>query len=339
MKRLYAAVVVLLASAIPAEAQYGGGEWVNIDANVAMRHGVGRYGQVGPYRGDIYGGYYGGGYYDPAYLQQMLSLPGGLVACTVDFSTVRVVGCHPVIKSIWAVEAHARDHSDRGELLGTIHIHKGRTHFRPFDDTDHHIHTVDGGVLGALGGGAVGGAFGGRKGAAIGGIVGALAGGLTASRHSHENCLVIEPTAQSGSSSAADSDPVEEGTDENPISESEVRQIFPNSSVSVPALGGAPRFSSESAEVPRDRKIVRNQFEDSVVRVYDGSERILELGSGEEAYVEVTRSSRIWGEAYLVNNRTGMGEWVPLRSGQGMYSLPQEAGWVFRNRKNRPNFW
>ena len=158
-------------------------------------------------RGGGYRGGYGSYYYDPAYLQQMIRLPDGLVACTVDLAATRVMSCHLVIKDVALIEAHAHDHFDRAELLGTIHPEKGKLHFRPFDDTNGRLGTFSGGALGA-GAGAMAG-YGSTRGMrnrdaanAIGAgatIGGSFLAGWLASRHNHDNCLVIEPTvAQSG---------------------------------------------------------------------------------------------------------------------------------------------
>ncbi len=77
-------------------------------------------------------------------------------------------------------------------LTGTFHAEKGMLHFRPYDETNDRLGTEAGGVLASAGGAAIGGVFGGRKGAAIGAVGGAIAGGIIASRHAHDNCIVIE---------------------------------------------------------------------------------------------------------------------------------------------------
>ena len=171
---LLTGMFVLVAMAVPVEAQgrYGSGQRRVRGARVG----------------------YGGGYYDPAYIQQMISLPDGLAACQIDLGQTKVTTCHPVIKDMEVIQGRAQDHADANELLGTIHVEKGKLHFRPFDDTNARITTGSGGALGAGGGVAVGGAFGGRKGAAVGAVGGAMLAGWLASRHSHNNCLVIEPT-------------------------------------------------------------------------------------------------------------------------------------------------
>ncbi|MDO8496573.1 MAG: hypothetical protein Q7S43_03975 [bacterium] len=201
---------IVLAMAIPAEAQYN---------------------NRGGYRRPLPGGWGGGGgynqYYDPSYLQQMMSLPDGLAACTVDLSTTKVTSCHPVIKDVQVVEAHARDHADRGEMLGTIHVEKGRFHFRPFDDTNGRLGTMSAGALGAGAGAMVG--YGSTqnmrnrgKANAIGAsatIGGGLLAGWMASRHTHNNCLKIEPTVARSISEVVQSPaPLQEqGTSQQPI--------------------------------------------------------------------------------------------------------------------------
>lgn len=177
-------VFVVLAMATLAEAQSR-----SPMVNVISRSAAG-----GGYRGGYdrnVRGYYSG-YYDPATIQQMMSLPNGLLACEVDFSTVRVLGCRPIAKTVMAINAFGQNH-DRSELLGTVHVEKGKFHFNSFDDTNFRIGTGMGGTLGAGGGAAIGGATGGRKGAAIGAVGGAIVGGILGSHKSHNNCLVIEP--------------------------------------------------------------------------------------------------------------------------------------------------
>lgn len=134
-------------------------------------------------------------YYDPATIQQMLSLPDGLAACQVDFSTARVTTCHSIVKTAEAIEMYTQNPDG---ILGTVHVEKGAFHFHPFDNTNTRIGTGAGGALGVGGGAAIGGAYGGRKGAAVGAIAGGIIGGLLGSRRSHNGCLKIEPeTAQS----------------------------------------------------------------------------------------------------------------------------------------------
>lgn len=194
---LLTGMFVVLAMAIPAEAQYNRG---------------GSYGQRRP----LPGGWGGGGYnsyYDPAYLQQMMSLPDGLAACTVDLSTAKVTSCHPVVKDVMVIQAHAQDHASANELLGTVHVEKGRFHFRPFDDTNSRLGTMSAGALGAGAGATIG--YGSTqnmrnrgKANAIGAsatIGGGLLAGWMASRHTHNNCLAIEPTVARSISEVAQS--------------------------------------------------------------------------------------------------------------------------------------
>ncbi len=202
--------IVVLAMAIPAEAQYG---------------------SRGGYRRPLPGGWGGGGgyngYYDPSYLQQMMSLPDGLAACVVDLSTTKVTSCHPVVKDVMVIQTHAQDHASANELLGTVHVEKGRFHFRPFDDTNGRLGTMSAGALGAGAGAMVG--YGATqnmrnrgKANAIGAsatIGGGLLAGWMASRHTHDNCLKIEPTvAQSISTVVQSPAPSQEqGTVQQPI--------------------------------------------------------------------------------------------------------------------------
>lgn len=136
----------------------------------------------------VRGGRYG--YYDPATIEQMISMPDGLVACQVDFATATVSSCHSVVKTADAIQMFSQNPDG---ILGSVHVEKGQFHFRPFDDTNARIGTGTGGVLGGAGGAAIGGAYGGRKGAAIGGVAGAITGGILGSRRSHNNCLKVEP--------------------------------------------------------------------------------------------------------------------------------------------------
>lgn len=146
-------------------------------------------------RGDDYptrGRYgYGGGYYDPAYLNQMFALPEALVACRMDING-RVEGCHALLKSIEYMETHAERHEDLNEVLGTYHAEKGRMHFRPFDSTNHRLGKAGTMVVGTVAGAAGGGAVDGRRGAVIGGGIGAFAGWLASRKaNKHDNCLEI----------------------------------------------------------------------------------------------------------------------------------------------------
>src|SRR3989338_3303119 len=140
MKRMISLVIVVVAFVIMVD---------DVSAQIRSRGGHGYY----PARQSRY---YGGGYYDPAYLQQMIQLPDGLVACTVDLATAKVASCHPVVKDVALIEAHAHDHADRAELLGTVHVDKDKFHFRPFDDTNGRLGTFSGGGLGAGAGAMVG---------------------------------------------------------------------------------------------------------------------------------------------------------------------------------------
>src|SRR3989344_1381671 len=133
-------VFAVLTSAVPAEAQgWGLGQ---------SYYDRGRYDRS---YGRGYG--YGGGYYDPATIEQMLSLPDGLASCQIGFSTGRVESCQSVIKTANAIQAAAQN---PGGILGSIHIQKGKIHFRPFDDTNRRLGTFEAGALGA-GAGALAG--------------------------------------------------------------------------------------------------------------------------------------------------------------------------------------
>lgn len=295
---------VTLAMAIPAEAQnrrYGG-------------YGSYGYGQRRPLPGGWGGGSYGHGYYDPSYLQQMMSLPDGLVACRVDLSTMKVPECHPLIKDIGIVEAHARDHADRSELLGTFHFEKGKPHFHAFDDTNRRLGTFGAGALGAGGGYiATAGTRNGwvRGGATVGG--GLLAGWL-ASRKNHNNCLIIEPTvARSGNLSP--------DTSAQNIEQESVQSVADQRPIEV-------------------KRIVRNNFvyEGQKVRVRDGSRIIAELKpSGDEQEITIDPNSNIWFELYSENEKNQKWEWNEIREGKGVYELSSHSGWVFGDPKHRPS--
>jgi len=84
-------------------------------------------------------------------------------------------------------------------LIGTFHAHKGVLHFRPYDETNRRMGTLEAGALGA-GGGFI--ATRGIKNRSVAGaiIVGGAAGaGWLASRKAHDNCLVIRSQTQSAS--------------------------------------------------------------------------------------------------------------------------------------------
>lgn len=177
------ALTILVGLPAMAEAQSRTGGWV----------GRGGYGRSYPTRQSRYG-------YDP-YYDEMVRLPGNLVACQMDFDNAgKVVGCHPLTKTVEFLEEHAYAHQNRNELIGTTHVHEGRLHFRPYDDTNQRINAGTGGAMAGAGGAAIGGAYGGRRGAAVGGVAGAIVGGVIASRNAHDNCLEIgdkSVTAQS----------------------------------------------------------------------------------------------------------------------------------------------
>lgn len=167
--------------------------WTQVDPATRAIIYSGQYGH-GVSGGQRLRGGRGYGYYDPSYIQQMMSLPDGLAACVVDLSTTKVTSCHLVVKDIQVIEAHARDHADRGEMLGTVHAEKGRFHFRPFDDTNQRLGTFSAGALGAGGGYIATRNMRNRVAANTITVGSGLMAGWLASRKSHQNCLTIEPT-------------------------------------------------------------------------------------------------------------------------------------------------
>lgn len=199
-------VFAVLISVVPAEAQ---------------GRGRGRYGR---------GGY---GYYDPATIEQMLSLPDGLASCQVDFSTGRVASCRSVVKTAEAIEMFNQNPDG---ILGSVHVEKGVIHFRPFDDTNARIGTGTGGALGGVGGATIGGAFGGRKGAAIGGVGGAILGGILGSRKSHNNCLKIESTTAQSMQMSNQKVPYEEPMVETNQPEAIAGPVSPTASITWPTV-------------------------------------------------------------------------------------------------------
>jgi len=195
-------------------------------------------------------------------------------------------------------------------VRGTIHAHDGKMHFRPCDPTNGQIGTVAGGALGAGAGAAIGGAFGGRKGAATGAVGVGIVGGVIASKNAHDNCIFMESA-----------------------------QAVQTSQTFQPSME-MPTSYQEQVQRPVDsieRKLIRNRFEEAEIRVYEGSKRVLELAAGNDGEVEVTSSSRIWGEAHLENPKNGKMEWIPLQLGRGIDNLPENAGWVFGNPNTRPS--
>ena len=195
-------VFIVLAMAIPAEAQY-----------------TGRTGYRGSLPGGWGGGGYNHGYYDPATIQQMMRLPDTLNSCQVDWSTGRVVSCHSIIKTADALMAFSQNPD--GILTG-IHIDGGKFHYRFLDDTNQRLGRGGAVTIGTAGGAVAGGVFGGRKGAVVGGGAGALAGWFTSRKFNrHDNCLIMDPAvAQSAGLSPAARAPSEEQGIVQPIVES-----------------------------------------------------------------------------------------------------------------------
>ncbi len=138
----------------------------------------------------------------------MMSLPEGLAACSVDFSTGRVVSCRSVVKEMGAIQAYLQNPGD--SLFGTVHVEKGKFHFHSFDDTNKRLGRGGATAIGTTGGAVAGAVFGGKKGAVIGGGAGALSGWLASRKFNrHDNCLIIEPTvAQSTGLSPNEGTPV-----------------------------------------------------------------------------------------------------------------------------------
>ena len=194
-KMLVLFVLVLVGLPAMAEAQsrrpYGGSRYDRYRYEEMRDVIYGRYGrttrrQVG----------YGGGYYDPAYLEQMFQLPESLVACQLNFETGRYTGCHTLLKSVEYMEGHAERHEDRNEILGTFHTYKkdGKTvrHFHAFDDTDRRIGKGTKIAIGTAAGAAGGAILAGGKGGVIGAGVGALAGWWAAHKtDNHDDCEEI----------------------------------------------------------------------------------------------------------------------------------------------------
>lgn len=209
---LLTGMFVLLAVAIPAEAQDG-----RRPGGYVVRGGYGphyRGGYRQPNRGQ-YG--YGNYYYDPAYLEQMFRLPEALMACQLNFETEKYEGCHFLLKTVEYMEGHALRHEDRSEFLGTYHPYtrkdgKKVRHFHAFDDKSPRI-SKGGKVAIGTGAGATGGAvFGGRKGAVIGAGIGALAGWLAAHKtDNHDKCEEIGKSEPA--SAIADFEPAVEPND------------------------------------------------------------------------------------------------------------------------------
>ena len=182
-------------------------------------------------RDAIYGRGYDRGYparqsrgnYDP-YYDQLIRLPGNLVACQMDFDSGRVVGCHPLVKTVEFLEEHGYAHQNRNELVGTSRAHDNKLLFCPFDDTNRRLGTLEAGALGGAGGAGIGGAVDGRRGAAIGGVAGVIVGGIIASRNTHDGCLKIVGGVAKTTEIQQEASPVsymEQAT--QPITDSEAR--------------------------------------------------------------------------------------------------------------------
>ena len=310
MKNTFVLFVLILVglTGLPVQADAQGGYGNRHEMEAAARRG-------GAYPGGVYnrpGGYGYGGYVDPIYepyIQQMMRLPEGLASCQIDFTTGKVTTCRSITKEPMAIQAYLQNQDG---LFATVHTDKGKLHVRLYDDTNHRIGKNGAIAIGTGAGAVAGSVFGGGKGAVIGGGIGAFAGWLTSRKsNNHDNCLVIG--GLTGEATTANTAPAtyQEQTQQQPV--------------------------AGPAEVSTERKLIRNRFEDAQIRVYEGSRRILELNAGTEGEVEVTSSSRIWGEAYLENPKNNKMEWIPLQFGKGIDNLPQDAGWVFGNPGTKPS--
>ncbi|OGM96813.1 MAG: hypothetical protein A2816_00335 [Candidatus Yanofskybacteria bacterium RIFCSPHIGHO2_01_FULL_39_44] len=175
------AVLAGLPAATEAQSRSRGGRYYEVRDAI---YGRGIYDRGYPTRQGRYG-------YDQ-YYDQLIRLPGNMVACQMDFDNAgKVVGCHPLVKTVEFLEEHGYAHQNRNEMVGTTHVHEGKIHFRPYDDTNRRLGTLEAGALGGAGGAGIGGAVDGRRGATIGGVAGAIVGGVIASRNAHDNCLEI----------------------------------------------------------------------------------------------------------------------------------------------------
>ena len=294
----FVAVVLLLAMAVPAEAQYRG----YVDPyGVSYEEAVAIASARRAERGVVYTGpgSYPGGYDRAAQIS---------AAIRGDYSGGGGYGYNPYHNPRMYDPCFGADQYIKG-MRGTMHANKGAVHFRPCDPTNGRVSTGAGGALASAGGAAIGAATAGRKGAAIGAVGGAIIGGILASRNAHENCIIIEPGQMM---------PREPETSAQNIEREEPTQQ-----------------PVQVADVPV-KKIIRNRFEDAPIRLYDGASKIFELKAGDDGMVELTSSSQVWGEAYLKNPSNGKMEWVPLQLGKGVDPLPQEAGWVLGNPTTRP---
>lgn len=272
-------VFVVLAMAIPAEAQWGRRYDPTTDMIIGAVTGTDGY--RGGYRG-----------YDPYY--NMYNDPRRMDPC---------------FKAQQYYEG----------IRGGFHFHKvdGGTekHFWACDPTKNPIETREAGAYGGLAGTGIGAVLGGKNGAMIGAAIGAGGSGYLASRKGHDDCLVVDFTPKGGKVQ------VQPAVQQNeaPASYQEQEALRP-----TPAV--------------LEKKIVRNRFDNAPIRVYIGSEKILDLPAGtDDAKIEVPANSKIWGEAYLENTKNMKREWVPLQPGKGIDNLPENSGWVFGNPETRPS--
>lgn len=245
-------------------------------------------------------GYRGYSYDDPAYLQQMMSLPEGLAACEVDLASAKVAFCRPIVKEVYAIEAYLQNPGN--SLLGTIHVEKQKFHFRPFDDTNKKLGTFSAGALGAGAGAMVG--YGSTRnmrshgkanaigaGATIGG--GLLAGWL-ASRHTHDNCLTIEPmVVQSGGLVALSSDAAAVTTTVSSVEHS-VGVVTSKQPIAGPAVSGSGEGEFELFNSSRFR-----------VEVYYDEKYLGRLNPGASLRVNYPEKDKRYQAHMLVPNEEG----------------------------------
>lgn len=293
MRKLFVLFVLVLVgfpTLTEAQSRTGTGGW----------YGRGGYNNRYPARQSRYG-------YDP-YYDQLVRLPGNLVACQMDFDNAgKVVGCHPLTKTVEFLEEHAYAHQNRNELVGTTHVHEGKLHFRPYDDTNRRLGTSGGAVFGGVAGAAGGGAVAGEKGALGGAAVGAVIGAIVGSHGAHDNCLEV------GNGSQAQ--PAAETKEVSPVSNvGQATQPVTDQAVSSnkgPAYRSGNRAVVNSTRVP--------------VEIYDGSvapENLVgEMAPGEEWSLAKPKTRyRVF--AQIPNNEGGI-------TADELTLAPNTSGWTF----------
>lgn len=244
--------------------------------------------------------------YDP-YYDELVRLPGNLVACQMDFDNGKVTSCHPLVKTVEFLEEHGYSHQNRNELVGTSRIIDDKPHFCSFDDTNRRLGTGGGMATGAVIGAAGGGAATGNRRSALGGAaIGVAIGGLIGSRNAHENCMPIGTTEVKPEASATPAPEKEQAA-------TEAEEVVSNKG---PAYRPGNRIVSNNTKVP--------------VELYDGSvapENLVGEIAPSEEWSLAKPKTRYRALAQIPNSEGGI-------TADELALEPSASGW----RLNNPNF-